>query len=331
MKLITARLKSNVTPIGEPGVTSGDTHNKTFSKAPCNASDEVLGIVNKEQTHMAVIHGFGLDSESDSSLYSILDSNFEFQNMLDLITRITPQQFDKLSNADFSKAKEVYALSDIEFLAPIPNPKHDIICLGVNYADHAAELGNEVSPVPVFFGKRAATTTGHLGTLDGHLEVDEFLDYEVELAVIIGKKAKKIKPEEAENYIFGYTVFNDFTLRMLQREHKQWFLGKGADGFTTMGPWIVTKDELSMPFSLNLTSRVNGEVRQSSNTDLMIHSIQDAISKLSQNITLYPGDIIATGTPSGVGMGFDPPRMLKKGDTVECEVQGIGVLRNTIT
>ena len=293
-----------------------------------NTSNEVLGIVNKEQTHMAVINGFGLDSGSNSSLYSVFD--FDFSNMLDLITRITPEQLDKLSKADFSKAKEVYALSDIEFLAPIPNPKHDIICLGMNYAAHAEELGNKAPEVPVFFGKRAAITTGHLSKLDGHLEVDKFLDYEVELAVIIGKKAKKIKPENVEEYIFGYTVFNDFSHRTLQREHKQWLLGKGTDGFATMGPWIVTKDELPMPFSLNLTSRVNGEVRQNSNTNLMIHTISKAISTLSQNITLFPGDIIATGTPAGVGMGFDPPRMLKKGDVVECEVENIGVLQNVI-
>ena len=278
-----------------------------------NTSGEALGIVNKEKTHMAVV-GF----------------EFNFSNMLDLITRITPEEFDKLSKTDFSKAKDVHALSDIEFLAPIPNPKHDIICLGANYAAHAAELGREAPAIPIFFGKRASTTTGHLGSVDGHLETDEFLDYEVELAVIIGKQAKKIVPENVEEYIFGYSVFNDFTLRTLQNAHKQWYLGKGTDGFTTMGPWIVTKDELPMPFSLNLFCRVNGEVRQSSNTELMIHSIKDAISKLTQNITLYPGDIIATGTPAGVGMGFKPPRMLKKGDTVECEVEGIGVLKNTI-
>jgi len=279
---------------------------------------EVLGIVNKEKTHMVVINELGLGSD------------FNFVNMIDLITRITSEELDKLSKVDFSKATGIHALSDIEILAPIPNPKHDIICLGVNYAAHAAEFGNDVPEAPIFFGKRAATTTGHLGALDGHLEVDEFLDYEVELAVIIGKKVKKLNPEDVEECIFGYSVFNDFSLRTLQRAHKQWFLGKGADGFATMGPWIVTKEELPMPFSLNLYCRVNGEVRQSSNTDLMIHNIKSAISKLSQNITLYPGDIIATGTPSGVGMGFDPPRMLKKGDVVECEVEGIGVLRNTI-
>ena len=277
-------------------------------------SGDVLGIVNREKTLMAVIQ----------------NTDFGFSNMLELVERVTPEQLRKLSETDFSAALEVHALSEIELLSPIPNPKHDIICLGVNYADHAAEFGRSSPDVPVYFGKRAAATTGHLGTLDGHLDVDEFLDYEVELAVIIGKQGKKIPAENVENYIFGYTVFNDFTSRTIQKSHKQWFLGKSTDGFASIGPWIVTKDELPMPLSLNLCSRVNGEVRQKSNTELMVHDIASCISRLSQNITLCPGDIIATGTPSGVGMGFDPPKMLKPGDVVECEVEGIGVLRNFI-
>jgi 2-keto-4-pentenoate hydratase/2-oxohepta-3-ene-1,7-dioic acid hydratase in catechol pathway len=277
-------------------------------------SGEVLGIVNRDRTHMAVIQ----------------KPDFDFRDMLELIERITPDEFRKLSETDFSALGDVYALSEAELLSPIPRPKHDIICLGVNYADHAAEFGGSAPSVPVYFGKRASTPTGHLAALDGHLDVDEFLDYEVELAVIIGKQGNKIPAENVENYIFGYTVFNDFTSRTIQKNHKQWFLGKSTDGFTAMGPWIVTKDELPMPLSLNLYSRVNGETRQSSNTKLMVHDIAKSISQLSQNITLYPGDIIATGTPSGVGMGFDPPRILKAGDIVECEVEGIGVLRNVI-
>ena len=274
----------------------------------------VVGIVNKEGTHMAQVSSFG----------------FDFSDMLDLIGRITPQEFIKLSGVDVSSAKELYPLFEIEFLSPIPKPMHDIICLGVNYAAHAAEFGREAPEVPVYFGKRASTTTGHLQTFDGHLEVDEALDYEAELAVIIGKKAKKIKPEEVEDYIFGYSVFNDITLRNVQKRHNQWYLGKGVDGFAAMGPWIITKDELKMPFSLSLQSRVNGELRQSSNTDLMVHGINKVIAQMSQCMTLYPGDIIATGTPSGVGMGFNPPKTLKKGDVVECEVEGIGVLKNIV-
>ena len=275
---------------------------------------DVLGIVNQERTHMAEINSLG----------------FNFTDMLELIAKITPDEFKKLSEVNFSSVKEAHPLSEIEFLSPIPKPMHDIICLGVNYAAHAAEFGREAPAMPVYFGKRAATTTGHLATFDGHLEVDQFLDYEVELAVIIGKQAKKIKPEEVEDYIFGYSVFNDITLRDVQKRHNQWFLGKSVDGFAAMGPWIVTKDEMPMPFSLSLESRVNGEVRQSSNTDLLVHGIEKVIAEMSQCITLYPGDIIATGTPSGVGMGFNPPKMLKKGDIVECEVEGVGILKNIV-
>ena len=276
--------------------------------------NNVIGILNSEKTHMAAINSLG----------------FDFVDMLDLIAKVTQQELEKLSNLDFSTAKDVYALSEIEFLSPIPKPMHDIICLGVNYAAHAAEFGREAPAIPVYFGKRASSTTGHLETFDGHLEVDTALDYEAELAVIIGKQAKKIKPEEVEEHIFGYSVFNDLTLRDVQKRHNQWFLGKGVDGFAAMGPWILTKDELPMPFSLSISSRVNGELRQSSNTDLMVHGINKVVSEMSQVMTLYPGDIIATGTPSGVGMGFDPPKMLKKGDVVECEVEGVGVLRNTV-
>jgi len=276
--------------------------------------DNVLGVVNFEKTQMAAVNALG----------------FNFTDMLDLITNITPKEQEMLAKLDFATAKEVYPLAEIEFLSPIPKPPHDIICLGVNYAAHAAEFGREAPDIAVYFGKRAATMTGHLQTFDGHLEVDDALDYESELAVIIGKQAKKISPEEVENYIFGYSVFNDITLRKVQRRHNQWYLGKSVDGFAAMGPWIVTKDELPMPFSLALSSRVNGEPRQDSNTNLMVHGINKVISEMSQTLTLYPGDIIATGTPSGVGMGFDPPRMLKKGDVVECEVEGVGILRNTV-
>jgi len=276
-------------------------------------NEEVLGIVNPEGTHMAAIKTCG----------------FNFSDMLDLIANISDSELVRLKETDFSAA-ELIPLSETELLSPIPRPKHDIICLGVNYAAHAAEFGRDAPDAPVYFGKRATSTTGHLGILDGHLDVDSFLDYEVELAVIIGKECKKVKPEDVEDYIFGYSVFNDFTSRSLQKKHMQWYLGKSTDGFAAMGPWILTKDELKMPFSLSLSCSVNGEVRQNSNTDLMVHGIAKVISEMSQSVALYPGDIIASGTPSGVGMGFDPPKALKSGDVVECEIEKLGVLKNTI-
>jgi len=276
-------------------------------------NNEVLGIVNPEKTHIAEINALG----------------FNFCDMLDLVARITPQELEKLTKTDFASVK-AHPLAETKLLSPIPRPKYDIICLGQNYAAHAEEFGSKPPEVPIYFGKRATSTAGHLSEIDGHFEVDKFMDYEVELAVIIGKEAKKITYETVEDYIFGYSIFNDFTSRSLQKRHHQWYLGKSTDGFASMGPWIVTKDEMPMPFHLSLESRVNGEVRQKSNTELLLHGIEKVLVEMSQSITLYPGDIIATGTPSGVGMGFDPPKMLKSGDVVECEIEGLGILKNFV-
>ena len=156
------------------------------------------------------------------------------------------------------------------------------------------------------------------------------LDYEAELAVIIKKDAKDVKPEEVKDYIFGYTIMNDVSAREVQTEHKQWYFGKGLDGFTPMGPCITSADEIAFPPALQISSRINGELRQNSVTNLLITSITDIIEELSSGMTLMPGTIIATGTPSGVGMGFDPPKFLKSGDMVECSIEGIGTLSNVV-
>ncbi len=168
------------------------------------------------------------------------------------------------------------------------------------------------------------------GFIDGHFDIVDSLDYEVELAVVIGKAAKKVSEEEAFDYVLGYTVLNDVSARNLQTAHKQWYFGKGLDGFTPMGPWIATKDEFSNPPALKIRSIVNGELRQNSTTDLLIFGIAHVISELSQGMTLQPGTIIAMGTPAGVGMGFVPPNFLKAGDTVVCEIEGIGSLTNIV-
>ena len=156
------------------------------------------------------------------------------------------------------------------------------------------------------------------------------LDYEAELGVVIGKDCKNVSENEAPNYIFGYTIINDVSARNLQTAHNQWYFGKSLDGFTPMGPCIVTADEIAYPPALAISSSVNGEARQKSNTSYMLHSISEIISELSRGITLRAGTIIATGTPAGVGMGFTPPKFLKKGDVVTCEIQGIGKLTNTV-
>ena len=166
--------------------------------------------------------------------------------------------------------------------------------------------------------------------IPSHRDIVEDLDYEAELAVIIGKEASHVKPEDVKDYIFGYTVINDVSARTLQNRHKQWYFGKSLDGFLPMGPCIATVDSIPYPPKLVIQSRVNGELRQDSNTELLIFGIDHVVSELSQGMTLKPGTIIATGTPAGVGMGFDPPRFLKPGDVVECSVEGIGTIKNTV-
>lgn len=163
-----------------------------------------------------------------------------------------------------------------------------------------------------------------------HADIDEQLDYEVELAVIIGKKGTNIPKDQVEDYIFGYTIINDISARQLQQQHSQWYRGKSLDSFTALGPVVVHKSEMPFPIELDISSRVNGELRQNSNTKYFLADIPSIISEFSNGITLEPGDIIATGTPSGVGMGFNPPRYMKSGDVVECEIQNIGILRNAV-
>lgn len=225
----------------------------------------------------------------------------------------------------------------LRILSPIEHTVHDILCVGVNYRDHLEEtkehmagaVSDEVSQT-VYFGKRAVRVLGPEESVHGRDDLDEKIDYEVELAIIIGKEGKNISEEDAENYIFGYSVFNDLSSRTLQTSHGQWLIGKSLDEYTSMGPVIVDRQELPMPLELDVRSYVNGELRQNSNTRNLIKNVPAIIAELSQGITLEAGDIIATGTPSGVGMGFVPPRFLKKGDRVCCEVENIGQLTNTI-
>ena len=228
-------------------------------------------------------------------------------------------------------------LSAVTLLSPIPRPRQDVICLGINYKAHAEEAERYSSeafkkerPIPIYFSKRVSEAVGPEGFIESHPGLVERLDYESELAVIIGKTARNVKAVDAADYIFGYTVLNDVSARLLQTTHKQWYFGKSLDGFTPIGPCITTADEIAFPPALTLTTQVNGELRQNSNTELLLNSIAEIIEELSSGMTLLPGTIIATGTPAGVGMGFDPPKFLKPGDVVECTIEGIGTLRNTV-
>ena len=226
---------------------------------------------------------------------------------------------------------------DVDILSPIPHPRQDVICLGINYSDHATEASkfdpdafSKDKPDPIFFSKRVSYSQGTGDVIPAHEDICDSLDYETELAVVIGRRAEKVSTGDALDHIFGYTILNDVSARNLQTRHKQWYFGKSLDGFTPMGPCIVSKDEFDGIPELGIRTYVNGELRQESNTKNLITGIPEIIEILSHGMVLEPGTIIATGTPSGVGMGMEPPSFLKKGDEIICEIDGIGRLVNTV-
>lgn len=235
-------------------------------------------------------------------------------------------------NAD-EKAAADKALKNYKVLAPIPRPKQDVVCLGVNYFDHMKEAAAGIDFVKkaetIYFSKRVNRANDPDGLIPMYDFVDS-LDYEAELGVIIGKDTFHVSKEEAGDYIFGYTVINDVSGRNVQKRHQQWYLGKSLDGYTPMGPCIVTADEIGDAHDLPIRCSVNGELRQNSNTKYMITSVEEAVAELSQGMTLQKGTVIATGTPAGVAMGMNPPVWLKSGDEVCCEIGKIGVLRNVV-
>ena len=225
-------------------------------------------------------------------------------------------------------------LNEVRIMAPIERPRKNIFCVGMNYMAHALEIAGgkdtEVPKLPIFFSKPPTCIVGHNDIVKNHKPVVKYLDYEIELAVVIAKKAFRVTKETAYDYVFGYTIMNDVTARELQKNHGQWFLGKSPDTFGPMGPYIAHKSEIPNPHSLELKCFINGELRQNSNTGDMIFDIPTLIATLSSVVTLEPGDIIATGTPSGVGVGFEPKKFLNPGDEMRLEIEKIGVLVNTI-
>jgi 2-keto-4-pentenoate hydratase/2-oxohepta-3-ene-1,7-dioic acid hydratase in catechol pathway len=225
----------------------------------------------------------------------------------------------------------------VKLHAPIPRPRKNVFCVGWNYLDHfnegaAARPHQQEMPAhPAFFSKQPLTVNAPYGNVPAHGGVTEKLDWEVELALVIGPGGSNIKEANAMKHVFGYMVANDVSAREVQRHHgQQWFRGKSLDGHAPMGPWIVTADEVADPNNLNLQCRVNGVVKQSSNTKHLYFKLPRIIAELSAGITLEPGDIILTGTPSGVGHARVPPEFMKPGDVMETEVEGIGLLRNKI-
>lgn len=224
-------------------------------------------------------------------------------------------------------------LSELKLKAPIERPRKNIYCVGLNYAAHNKEFQGPQKPLPehpILFTKPPMTVVGSGDTINAYPGLTSELDYEAELGVVIGKRGRDIKASDVPSHIFGYTCVNDITARDLQRRHAQWFIGKSMDGFCPIGPAILVRDECAWPPTLRIESRVNGETRQSSTTDQLIFDITHLIVTLSAGHTLEPGDILATGTPAGVGMSFDPPRFMRSGDVVEVEIEKIGILSNSI-
>ena len=259
-----------------------------------------------------------------------------YPNMQKLIEQADFVRLREQLEAACARGERICA-AGAKLLAPIPVPRQDILCIGRNYWDHAQESARynrdaEIakSEVSVYFSKRVNRATASGDPIWSHGSLTQKLDYEAELAVVLGKTAARVPAAQAADYIFGYTVINDVSARDQQYGHKQWYVGKSLDSFAPMGPCLVTADEFGFPPELNIRSRVNGELRQNSNTSLFIHSIPAILEELSAGMTLLPGTILATGTPGGVGMGFDPPRFLRPGDEIECEIEGIGCLRNRV-
>jgi 2-keto-4-pentenoate hydratase/2-oxohepta-3-ene-1,7-dioic acid hydratase in catechol pathway len=272
----------------------------------------------------ALVDGHVADlSAAAASLLDIISSNHE-QNWLDQAVRKAPR----------------LPIGSAQLVAPIPLPRRNIFCIGKNYAAHAREFqqsgfdatssGQDVPTAPVVFTKAPSSVIGPEAAILANLDPTNSVDYEGELGVVIGRGGRGISRTDAMDHVFGYTIINDVTARTLQHVHKQWFLGKSIDSFCPMGPTLVTADEIPDPTRLKLETRVNGELRQNAVVSDLIFDIPTLIETISRGMTLMPGDIIATGTPEGVGIGFTPPKYLNSGDTVAITIDPIGTLTNAV-
>ena len=276
-----------------------------------------------------------ISMDGGKTCYRAKDLGLDYADMNALI-----MDFDNEKKASLEKnfaPEGNVQLADLKLCAPIPRPRQDVICLGINYDEHAKEAGRFSDeafggerPYTIYFSKRVSRAAAPDETISSYQGLVDSLDYESELGVVLGKDIKNVSKEEALDAVFGYTVINDISARNLQTRHKQWYLGKSLDGFTPMGPCIVTPDEIGDVHDLKISSRVNGELRQNSNTKFMIQTVEGAIAELSAGMTLQAGTIIATGTPAGVGMGMTPPCFMNPGDEVVCEIEKIGQLRTVI-
>lgn len=261
-----------------------------------------------------------------NDMLDLIDLGFEIIAEITELIAATPENFfDEIS----------YEMNEVFFLAPIEKPRKNIIGIGLNYTEHVAESARTLDTTgklpqkPIIFSKPPTTVTATETDIIKNTKLTEQLDWEVELAVVISKKGKYVSKADAMDYVFGYTVINDVSARDCRREG-QWIVSKGQDTFAPMGPYLVTKDEIENPHNLNLSLKVNGVEKQNSNTKFLLFNIEDLIEDLSIVFTLEPGDIIATGTPSGVGAGRNPQEWLHDGDVVEATVEGIGTIVNKV-
>jgi 2-keto-4-pentenoate hydratase/2-oxohepta-3-ene-1,7-dioic acid hydratase in catechol pathway len=260
------------------------------------------------------------------TMLELIDLGFELvEELNDMIIETDPTFFEEIA----------YEMDEVTFLAPIPKPRKNIIGIGLNYTEHVAEsargldTSGKLPQKPIIFSKPPTTVTATNTEIIKNTKLTSQLDWEVELAVVIGKKGKYVAKEDAMDYVFGYTVINDISARDCRREG-QWIVSKGQDTFAPMGPILVTKDEIKNPHNLNLSLKVNGIEKQHANSKFMLFNINELIEDLSIVFTLEPGDIIATGTPAGVGAGRNPQEWLHDGDVVEATVEGIGTIVNTV-
>lgn len=285
-----------------------------------------LGILHKDQILDAETFGELVSFPLPHTMLGLIDKGFDVAMQMKFL----------LQNSDTDDLADcVVPKSDAKILAPIPKPRKNIFGIGLNYTEHVAEsarsldTSKELPQQPVIFSKPPTAVTGPDTEIKHNQKITQQLDHEVELAVIMGKTAKNVRKEDALDYIFGYTIINDISARDCRRAG-QWIVSKGQDTFAPMGPVLVTKDEIPDPHNLNLSLKLNGVEKQNSNTRFMLFNINELIADLSTVFTLEPGDIIATGTPAGVGAGKNPPEWMWPGDVVECYVERIGILRNTI-
>ena len=291
-----------------------------------NDTEPRLGFIHNNQVVDMEDFGDISNFPLPNDMLELIDMGFEIiAEITELIEETEANFFDEIS----------YELNDVTFLAPIEKPRKNIIGIGLNYTEHVAESARTLDTTgklpakPIIFSKPPTTVTATNTDIIKNTKLTEQLDWEVELAVIISKKGKYVAKDEALDYVFGYTVINDISARDCRREG-QWIVSKGQDTFAPMGPILVTKDEIENPHNLNLSLKVNGIEKQNSNTKFLLFNINDLIEDLSTVFTLEPGDIIATGTPAGVGAGRNPQEWMYDGDVVEATVEGIGTIVNTI-